>query len=381
MRSQEGVDYQSDIDLFAFDPGDLSFSVGDAYRKDPRPFFWYRDENEVLKTDYSEGPFMPSWQSSPVFNNGLEVNENVLKTTRGSLGGVNASFSKGAVVTGELLFAPPGNMSSFHPRTELFSLLLSTNEQRMVQYAGDPLSQVFFPIFDSFDKETRKPAAVLVAWIHWMGFFREVLPPNVVGLIVVLRDTCARGAYTYRIDGEVVFPLGLGDLHDRSYDNMRQSLSFQSLNDTIIADGTRNGLPLDTEVCSMVIDTYPSNTFKDKYTTSLPVTMTSAVAIIFTLTACVFLLYDRLVARRQNIVMEAARKTNAIVTSLFPKQVRDRLLTSPATPAKPGPDKHRKNNGFVAPSHRLRGYLHGEDGIDEDGDDSAPIADLFPYCT
>ena len=322
---------------------------------------------------------MPSWQASPVFNNGLEVNENMLKTTRGSLSGVNASFSKGTVVTGELLFAPPGNMSSFHPRTELFSLLLSTYEQKMVQYAGDPLSQVFFPIFDSFDTTTRKPAAVLVAWIHWMGFFREVLPPNVVGLVIVLRDTCANGAYTYRIDGEVVTPLGLGDLHDPSYDNMRQRLSFESLNDTIIADGTRNGLPLDTDICSMIIDTYPSDTFKDTYTTSLPITMTTAVAIIFTLTACVFLLYDRLVARRQNIVMEAARKTNAIVTSLFPKQVRDRLLTSSATPTKSGPDrKKKKNSGFVAPSHRLRGYLHGESG--EDGDDSAPIADLFPHC-
>ena len=366
--------------MFAFDPDDLSFSVGDAYRKDTRPFFWYRDENEVLKTDYADGPFMPSWQSSPVFHNGLEVNENILKTTRGSLGGVNASFSKGTVVTGELLFAPPGNMSSYNPRTELFSLLLSANEQKMVQYAGDPLSQVFFPIFDSFDTDTRKPAAVLVAWIHWMGFFRDVLPSNLVGFIVVLRDTCAAGAYTYRVDGETVSPLGMGDLHDRSYDDMRQSMSFQSLNDTIIADGTRTGLPLDTDVCSMAIDMYPSDTFKAEYTTSLPVTMTTAVAIIFTLTACVFLLYDRLVARRQNIVMEAARKTNAIVTSLFPKQVRDRLLGGPAVPATSKLDTKGKKRGFVAPNRRLKGYLDGEDGIDEDGDDSAPIADLFPHC-
>ena len=369
--------------MFAFDPTDISFSVGDAYSKNPRPFFWYRDENEVMKTDYTEGPFMLSWQSSPVFHNGLEVNENILKSARGSLGGANASFTTGKVVTGELLFAPPGNMSSFDPRTELFSLLLSTNEQKMVQYAGDPLSQIFFPIFDSFDTDTRKPAAVMVAWLHWMEFFRDVLPSNLLGIIVVLQDTCGGGSYTYQIDGEEVTPLGKGDLHDRSFDKMKQSLSYQSLNDTIIADGTKNGLSLDMDVCTMMIDIYPSDTFKDEYTTSLPVLMTTVVAIIFLFTAFIFLIYDRLVARRQNLVMDAAQKTNAIVTSLFPKQVRDRLLSSSATPASESKktDKKSQQNGFMAPNRRLLGYLEGKDGANEDDDDAAPIADLFPHCT
>jgi hypothetical protein len=42
-------------------------------------------------------------------------------------------------------------------------------------------------------------------------------------------------------------------------------------------------------------------------------------------TSLVFLLYDRLVERRQK-VMSTAVQSSAIVSSLFPSQVRDRLF-------------------------------------------------------
>ena len=54
--------------------------------------------------------------------------------------------------------------------------------------------------------------------------------------------------------------------------------------------------------------------------------MTIAVAVIFIFTACMFVFYDRLVERRQALVMHKAIQTNAIVTSLFPENVRDRLM-------------------------------------------------------
>jgi hypothetical protein len=36
------------------------------------------------------------------------------------------------------------------------------------------------------------------------------------------------------------------------------------------------------------------------------------------------------------------------------------------------------NGEFLAPNRRLKGFLNG---AQEDDDDDAPIADLFPYCT
>jgi hypothetical protein len=51
-----------------------------------------------------------------------------------------------------------------------------------------------------------------------------------------------------------------------------------------------------------------------------------AAVLIFVFTSLVFLLYDRLVERRQKKVMSTAMQSSAIVSSLFPSQVRDRLF-------------------------------------------------------
>jgi hypothetical protein len=51
-----------------------------------------------------------------------------------------------------------------------------------------------------------------------------------------------------------------------------------------------------------------------------------AVVLICLLTSIVFVLYDCLVQKRQKKVMTSAQQSNAIVSSLFPAQVLDRLM-------------------------------------------------------
>jgi hypothetical protein len=186
------------------------------------------------------------------------------------------------------------------------------------------------------------------------------------GIVVVLNDSCG-GEYTYVINGEEVESIGAGDMHDRKYDDNKRSTSFALLEN--IADGTRHGLPLHQEHCSILLDVYPSNTFYDMNSTNTPVVITVCVALVFLLTACMFLLYDRLVERRQAIVLRKAEQTTAIVASLFPENVRDRLIAGTS-------DKNTK--GLVAPNHRLKSFLSGSE---EDDKSSQPIADLFPHCT
>jgi hypothetical protein len=55
------------------------------------------------------------------------------------------------------------------------------------------------------------------------------------------------------------------------------------------------------------------------YVTTDPVIFTVAV-LIFVFTSLVFLLYDRLVERRQKKVMSTAVQSSAIVSSLFPRK-------------------------------------------------------------
>ena len=124
------------------------------------------------------------------------------------------------------------------------------------------------------------------------------------------------------------------------------------------------------------IDVYPSKVFYDEYNTSAPIIMTIAVAMIFIFTACMFVFYDRLVERRQLVVMSTALQTNAVVNSLFPPNVRDRLM-------RPGvltdSTKMRDNSLSMSQTRRLQGYLNG--AKEEVAAEAPPIADLFPHCT
>jgi len=93
--------------------------------------------------------------------------------------------------------------------------------------------------------------------------------------------------------------------------------------------------------------------------------------------SCVMTL--RLVERRQALVMHKALQTTAIVSSLFPENVRDRLMKQ--TPGLQDNSKSRDREGSVnmMPGRRLKGYLNGAE--EDDMTSAPPIADLFPNCT
>ena len=103
--------------------------------------------------------------------------------------------------------------------------------------------------------------------------------------------------------------------------------------------------------------------------------------------ALTFFIYDQFVSRRNATVVDAAVKSNAILSSLFPSNVRDRLFgeaEEKQTQAKRTLPKSRLKKYLSTGDYTERG-LDGEQ--DEDGGDGAhafktkPIADLFPETT
>jgi hypothetical protein len=94
------------------------------------------------------------------------------------------------------------------------------------------------------------------------------------------------------------------------------------------ADGTKNGLGFVERGCRYSISIYPSQVFEDEYTTSTPWILVSAVAGTLLFAIGMFFVYDRLVERRQTLVLQKAVQSTAIVSSLFPKTVRDRLMNN-----------------------------------------------------
>lgn len=150
------------------------------------------------------------------------------------------------------------------------------------------------------------------------------------------------------------------------------------------------------------IKVYPSQAFKRNYVTSDPQFFAIGVAGIFVCTSAIFILYDRFVEKRQRVTMETAERSSAVVNSLFPENVRERLFKNAEerqgsiTQSK---TKHERNHGMGSSAHsrarrmlpepaklKLKSFLDRDENGDLDGDDvdlslSPPIADLFPHTT
>ena len=90
------------------------------------------------------------------------------------------------------------------------------------------------------------------------------------------------------------------------------------------------------------------------------------VALTFAIVAAVFFIYDMLVQRRNEKIVANAARSNAIVSSMFPDTIRDRLLHQNASVSQQGQLK----------SHLLNGAKTGSDDRS-----TKPLADLFLETT
>jgi hypothetical protein len=117
--------------------------------------------------------------------------------------------------------------------------------------------------------------------------------------------------------------------------------------------------------------------FFDDYNTSMPVIVSVAVGTCFLLLILIFIIFNRLVEARQTKVLDRAVHTTAIVTSLFPKKVRDRMIEEQQEA-----DKNTNNNGA---SRKYNKFIGGNDDNHLSSEnkkiDQKTIADLFLNCT
>ncbi|KAL3910521.1 MAG: hypothetical protein SGILL_007661, partial [Bacillariaceae sp.] len=322
----------------------------------------------------SNEKYLPFWEMSP-FMSYDEVNIDMLQDDRGKDG--LASIEEGSIVFGDMQYAPPGGRSHPDRDTSNYAQLLSMADGEETEYQGDAMSYIYLPIFDSFE-EYRVGKAVLVGLFNWGNLFRDVLPRELSGIDLVLHNDCSE-SYTYRLTaGAMVTPLGHGDLHDPNFDDSEvPSGVLQTEENT--ADGTRFGLPFSASGCHYSISVYPSQIFVEQYSSPLPAIVLSVIVFVFAFTILLFLFYDRLVEYRQSLVLKKAVQSTAIVSSLFPKNVRDRLIQSHT---KGG----NENNGAIATfSEKMRKNKGEASGGSFAGanpyDTGDTIADLFPNCT
>lgn len=143
----------------------------------------------------------------------------------------------------------------------------------------------------------------------------NVLPKGDNGILVVVKSS--HQAFTFRIDGPEAYFLGQGDLHDKKFDYLEISNDFAAFDDRQGAFG-------------YTVHVYPSDLFYEQHTTNRPIIYTVAIVLVFLFTASVFILYDLRVENRQRKLLHTATKSSAIVNSMFPENVRDRIMAEAA---------------------------------------------------
>lgn len=318
------------------------------------------------------GPYLPTWQTNPVFYTSY-VNENILQSDNVPTDQVlSVVVEEQQALLGGLWQAPSGSSESTNPNTAFFATINSIAKAKEVNHEGDPMANLYVPVFDSSTDSSRLVVAVITATLRWQEYFKNILPINVQGIVVVLDNHCD-GYYTYELHGPEVSLLGPGDLHKREFDQFehRQFLVLDPLD-----DGTDTGIDVSHEECIYTIHVYPSDAFYDEYINAAPIIITICVGLLFFFATSVFIAYNKVVEHRQKVILAKATTSAAIVTSLFPKNVTDRLLQE-GNGGVDDNEKKKQKGDEGGQQDKLRGFLNGGSSDDQ----AKPLADLYPDCT
>lgn len=315
--------------------------------------------------DTSPGDWIVWWQYAPVIENRWFVNFNRLSWD---------GFAKEADVLIDRQEAVLSQTWTFEPgldvqSTKDFEFTSELLEVGGNKYESDPLLFMYYPVFEHFGANA-PTVAIISSTVYWGTYFEDILPENANGVVCVVENSFGQ-AFTYQINGKEATFLGMSDLHDPEFDGMEISADYSSFSQSglsAVASEYR-GVPVDDQHISYRIRVYPSTEFKSDYITPSPLIYTSVMVTIFLLTAGIFITYDCFVERRQKLVMTTAEKSSAVVSSLFPEAVRDRLLATTT------PKPEQKQNQLA--------HMSGADPSDWETDRSkgAPIADFFPETT
>jgi len=335
----------------------------------PIPASIYNVE-EGLATGALKGPYMPVWQTSPPPKSTNIVNYNLAS---------NSKFSDAFQIvldTHEALFTQVTDISV------IWGDAPDTRQSLLVQ-----------PIFQDANDAKSNIVGSLVASLAWDAFFSDLIRDGNYGMVCVLKNSCG-DALTWKMKGSIASFMGVGDHHDRNYDAYDHVVKL-----TPFLTMTEANTP---GYCEYEIHTYPSSELEKTYESNAPAVYTVVMVLLFVAFGACFLVYDYLVDKRQREAMDNAARSDAIISSLFPAEIRDRLFKGEELE----PDKKAKllenhkemkkeellQSTPAAQKFRLKHYLDEEGGADQPNGkeltknggaahESKPIADLFPNTT
>lgn len=364
---QEGLDYQESrqTDFFneTLDQENVEIldqSFGYQPHGQIRDYIFKLDGAGV-SDEMGDGPYFPWWQFAPSAPFWSVVNYDA-----SSHPGRGPSLStllriEEPLVSSAWDYADLANPQTLGKKAAL-NVFLNRRKNEILQYEDGPVSDLYYPIFEKDQNNERKFVGALTAYVYWQIYFENVLPENANGVYVLLENDCGQ-QFTYTINGPKATYLGPGDLHDPKYDGMELSTGLGAFiqYDWDDEDGSNT-----TEgMCKYGIRIFPSQALENSFTTKQPMNFTMLVVSVFALCCMVFLAYDVFVEKRQRKVMAKAVQSTAVVNSLYPEAVRDRLFNQS------NKDENSKDaDNFARPSKKLR-----------DEPEAQAIANLHDNCS
>ena len=256
--------------------------------------------NSTVRDDHPP-PFLPVWQNSPVNNQIVNYN----------------------------LLSDPVLKASVTAALESKQVVLSDTTQSTIFVNGSaPQFSLLYPVFDGFGSG-RSLVGLLSTVSFWSSYLDNTMIPS--PMVAVVKNSCNQ-VFSFQIQGSDALFLGVGDHHDSAYDSFEQSFNLSSMlnyhGETLLQNGALG-------VCQYSLHIYPTSDMASAYQSRRPEFYAVAAAAMFALFCLAFYLYHFFVERRQAVVVRAAKRSKAIVESLFPSVVHDRLFQDGETPGIP----------------------------------------------
>ena len=352
----------------------------------PRIFEYDLEDPTVEIEPTNSSPYFPIWQMSPPpFDPSHIINFN------------RASKPFFASHLGSVLGSREGTMSPvFNPKVlanwaikeedhdayhaQFVAPASETTEEddSVEDVFGRPHCGFMQPVYKDMYDPTSEIVATMQAVVPFDRYMVNLLPPMVSGIDIVLQNTCDQ-AFTYTLEGNKARYVGLGDLHDRRYDEFVVKAPFSRFREEATKEVAGH--------CVYFFNIYPTEAYvNENRPLKTPAHMTVAVAFAFLFLIGAFVAYDWFVRRRNDKVVGAAISSNVILSSLFPTSVKQRLVEERDEKEK-GKQSKGKGKTFLSSTATRRTknskFMNDNDNSDEmyQAKSSKPIADLFPSTT
>jgi hypothetical protein len=212
---------------------------------------------------------------------------------------------------------------------------------------SDAHAVIYYPIFQNLESSPNSIVGMLAAVITFEEFFAAVLPPSTYikeSVVCVVKNECG-DVMSYMVTGEQAMYLGPIDAHKRTFDYIVHEYRFGWSVDPITAGGGGTmGVELNGDFCPYLLSVYPDDDMYDSYVTSQPKIFSISLAMAIVAVAVTALTYDYFMQRRMRRAVKSAKENHAIVSRLFPENIRTRMIQEEEDRKRAEETKRRSSN-------------------------------------